>query len=212
VDNDGAGDACDACPEDPLNDSDGDGRCANVDNCPAISNAGQQDADRDNIGDACDPFPNDPGNGVDSDGDGVIDLFDDCPGVPNPTQADFDHDAVGDSCDNCDLFANANQADSDNDGLGDACEFKWGDVAPAAGPNGSVDVGDAVRVLRFSVGLDNPTAEDLKRGNVAPLTTIVSGPPDLAEPTLADPRRIDVGDAVVILRASVGLVSFTQPH
>jgi len=39
------------------NDSDGDGIPDAVDNCPAVSNSGQEDADGDGIGDACDPTP-----------------------------------------------------------------------------------------------------------------------------------------------------------
>ena len=39
-------------------DSDGDGLCDNADNCPNVSNPGQQDADGDGKGDACDPCNN----------------------------------------------------------------------------------------------------------------------------------------------------------
>jgi thrombospondin type 3 repeat protein len=39
-----------ACPE----DTDGDGVCDALDNCPTIANAGQSDIDGDGIGDACD--------------------------------------------------------------------------------------------------------------------------------------------------------------
>jgi hypothetical protein len=53
-DGDGVGDACDACPLDPLNDVDGDGVCGNVDNCPTVANGDQADGDGDGEGDACD--------------------------------------------------------------------------------------------------------------------------------------------------------------
>jgi hypothetical protein len=48
-------------PEDPCGsfggDSDGDGVCNDVDNCPDVANADQSDTDRDGMGDACDPAP-----------------------------------------------------------------------------------------------------------------------------------------------------------
>jgi hypothetical protein len=47
------GNTCDACPNDPANDADGDLVCGNVDNCPTVVNPGQQDSNGDNIGDAC---------------------------------------------------------------------------------------------------------------------------------------------------------------
>src|SRR5262245_192229 len=39
-----------ACPE----DTDGDGVCDAIDNCPAVANANQADLDGDLLGDACD--------------------------------------------------------------------------------------------------------------------------------------------------------------
>ncbi|NIV26176.1 MAG: hypothetical protein GWN45_02075, partial [Gammaproteobacteria bacterium] len=36
---DGAGDVCDPCPLDAVNDIDGDGVCGDVDNCPELPNA-----------------------------------------------------------------------------------------------------------------------------------------------------------------------------
>ena len=60
ADADGLGDICDACPNDPLNDADRDGVCANVDNCPLNPNADQADADADGLGDVCDLCPTGP--------------------------------------------------------------------------------------------------------------------------------------------------------
>lgn len=39
-----------------------------MDNCPAVSNADQHDADGDSIGDNCDACPQDPVNDADADG------------------------------------------------------------------------------------------------------------------------------------------------
>ncbi|MFC1921128.1 thioredoxin domain-containing protein [Chloroflexota bacterium] len=67
-DADGAGDACDLCPDDPLKtdpgscgcgvvdtDSDGDTVADCVDNCPDIANFDQADGDGDGLGNVCDP-------------------------------------------------------------------------------------------------------------------------------------------------------------
>ncbi|MCB9613058.1 MAG: thrombospondin type 3 repeat-containing protein [Sandaracinus sp.] len=50
---DGRGDACDPCAFDPDDDVDGDGLCADVDNCPEVANPDQADANGDGRGDAC---------------------------------------------------------------------------------------------------------------------------------------------------------------
>ena len=56
ADNDSAGDACDAFPNDSSEslDSDGDSIGDNADNCPVVANADQLDTDNDQQGDACD--------------------------------------------------------------------------------------------------------------------------------------------------------------
>jgi hypothetical protein len=101
-------------------DSDGDGygdpghpenQCPD-DNCPAVYNPDQEDADDDGTGDLCDTC-------TDTDGDGYGDpgfptntcATDNCPDLYNPNQEDADADGIGDSCDNC--------TDTDGDGYGD---------------------------------------------------------------------------------------------
>ena len=139
-DGDGVGQACDPCPDDPLNDADADGFCGNVDNCPSTPNPGQTNADGDALGDACDPCPLDALN--DADGDGLCADADNCPGVANPDQANADGDGLGDACDlcpldalndvdgdgfcanadNCPSNANSGQEDTDADGIGNPCD------------------------------------------------------------------------------------------
>lgn len=76
-------------------------------------------------------------------------------------------------------------------------------VVPGVVPDGcllggTVTVRDALRALQIGVGLIEPTAGDMAHGDVAP---IVNGKPQ-------PDGKIDVGDAVIILRKSVGLVSW----
>ncbi|MCP4647824.1 MAG: hypothetical protein GY852_08875 [bacterium] len=96
-DEDGLGDECDECPQDPDNDADGDRVCGNGDNCPEIKNRDQIDSDSDGVGDECDPCPNDPEDDIDE--DGVCGDEDNCPETPNPKQEDHDLDGKGDECD-----------------------------------------------------------------------------------------------------------------
>ena len=81
-------------------DTDGDGVEDVLDNCPTVSNPGQEDADADGVGDVCDNAPTDfnPGQ-EDADGDGVGDVADNCVDVPNPGQEDADGNGIGDACD-----------------------------------------------------------------------------------------------------------------
>jgi hypothetical protein len=81
-------------------DTDEDGVCDDLDNCPEIHNPDQADSDGDNVGDVCD----------------------NCPDIANPGQLDFDGDGIGNSCDNCLNVSNPDQADSDGDNVGDVCD------------------------------------------------------------------------------------------
>jgi len=124
---DGLGNLCDICPNDAANDADGDGFCADMDNCPAIFNNPQTDNDNDAVGNACDNCDLTPNGGQeDFDGDGEGDVcdtctdtdmdgagnpgfpfntcpLDNCPVTPNPGQVDTDMDGDGDDCDTCPL-------------------------------------------------------------------------------------------------------------
>jgi thrombospondin type 3 repeat protein len=93
---------------------DGDGDCANVDNCPTVANSDQADGDGDGKGDACD----------------------NCPGAFNSDQADGDGDGKADACDNCPTTFNADQADGDGNGTGDVCE-----TPPPPPPTGNAGCG-----------------------------------------------------------------------
>lgn len=152
-----------------------------------------------------------PGTAGDLDGDGVANATDKCARVPDAGQANGDGDPLGDACDNCVLFANASQADADFDGLGDACNFLFGDGSPRGALDGIVDVADAVLSLRASVGLEVLTPAELDALNVSP-ASIVTGVPDVATPTGASPRVVDVSDTVLILRTAVGLARLAPPY
>ena len=65
-------------------DTDGDGVCGDVDNCPLVYNPDQADSDVEEYGD---PDP-----------DGIGDACDNCPAVYNPGQEDGDEDGLGDAC------------------------------------------------------------------------------------------------------------------
>ncbi len=115
----GGGDACDACPDLPLQEP-------VVGGAPPVTND-HSDPDDDRWGNACDNCPNTPNpDQLDSDGDGAGDACDNCPSQVNPDGGDSDDDGIGDTCDSCPDIQNSFQDDGDGDGVGDAC-----DVCPA---------------------------------------------------------------------------------
>lgn len=125
----------------PLEDADGDGVTAVIDNCDAEYNPLQKNQDSDEFGDVCDG---------DVDGDSKTNLPrqnqpepDNCIFVSNRSQDDLDGDGLGDACDtdldgdgwhhpvpwndlledNCPGAGNPLQWDFDSDGDGDACDW-----------------------------------------------------------------------------------------
>ena len=65
-------------------DTDGDGICTGIDNCPDNNNASQSDSDSDGVGNICD----------------------NCVQVYNPDQLDSDNDGIGDACDEISISEN----------------------------------------------------------------------------------------------------------
>ncbi len=143
-------------------DSDGDGITDPLDNCPTISNPGQEDWNNDGVGDVCQDF----------DGDGVGDDTDNCPGVANAGQEDGDSDGIGDACDNdrdgdgvadvgdnCPDTPNAGQSDIDGDGLGDVCDDDMdGDNWPnTAEVSLTTDAGSKCGINAFPPDFDDDT-------------------------------------------------------
>ncbi len=141
TDGDGIGDQCDPCTDTNGDsicefdaqcvDTDLDGICLAVDNCPLDPNADQADDDNDGQGNACDTCQ-------DPDADGVCTEADNCPLLPNHDQLDADGDGRGDVCDlwidldgdnvadeadNCPATHNPFQEDEDGDGIGDLCDL-----------------------------------------------------------------------------------------
>jgi formylglycine-generating enzyme required for sulfatase activity len=172
-DADGLGDACDACPQDPYNDEDGDGVCGDLDNCPALANTDQNDADGDRYGDVCDYCPGKASSyNSDSDGDKIGDACDNCPGKANLDQSDGDGDNVGDVCDNCPSTANNDQADGDGDKAGDVCD----NCPSAANPDQKNTDGDTLGDVCDACPLDglNDVDKDTICGNIDNCPTVAN--------------------------------------
>ena len=69
----------------------------------------------------------------------------------------------------------------------------------ANNPDGKVNAGDALLVLRFALGLEMPSHKDAGYGDVAPYDFQGNPDPD---------GVINVADALVILRKALGFISF----
>ena len=130
ADGDGQPNACDPCPADAPDDSDGDGVCDTDDVCPGSDDA--IDTDGDSVADGCDPCPLDAPD--DSDGDGVCDTDDRCEGLDDALDCDIpdsDGDSIPDDVDPAPL-------DNGADGQPVAPDTPYGFGCASAGPAGGL--------------------------------------------------------------------------
>ncbi|MEM7247282.1 MAG: LamG-like jellyroll fold domain-containing protein [Acidobacteriota bacterium] len=166
--------------------------------------------------------------GLDSDGDGLLDSFEIAAGL-DPFTNDSESDTDGDGLTNAfeaGIGTDPGRSDSDGGGEPDGRELRHGrdplladdDVALppdtmlgdfSSPPDGRVTVGDVVAGLRLSVGLEEPTPEQLLLGDLAPSVVV----DDTVVPALhyrVGDTRLDIGDVVLMLRMAVGLIEVVE--
>jgi subtilisin len=139
-------------------DSDGDGVCNDIDNCPLVGNPGQLDSDADLAGDACDD---------DDDDDGLSDGDEQLIGT-DPLLADTDADGLNDFAEFNVYFTDPLLVDTDGDSISDGDEVNLygidptasnkGDVAPRGASDNLIGVGDLVVMTRLVTGAITPDA------------------------------------------------------
>ncbi len=180
-DNDGFGDACDGCPDDPKKtepgicsceaseiDSDNDGTPDCNDGCPEDSNKTEpglcgcgltdDDGDSDGIPDCSDNCQVDQNaNQADSDNDDIGDICDTC---PKDTNNDADRDGVCGNIDNCPTSFNSDQTDADGDGAGDACDMCPNSETGDSDADGVCDDSDQCPDFNDSVDTDSDSIVD----------------------------------------------------
>lgn len=145
----------------------------------------------------------------DTDGDGLKDVAEINVHGSNPTITDSDLDGLSDGAEVNTYGSDPTQADTDGDGFSDGAEVAAGtdpldpDSKPAvvAGDlsgDGVVDVADLALAERILLGQVSPTADQLARGDVAPLINGLSQPDGV----------FDTGDFLLIQRKALGAVNF----
>jgi hypothetical protein len=141
-------------------DSDGDGVADAADNCRQDPNPDQTDTDADGTGDACDS---------DIDGDGLNNTAELALGT-DPVNIDTDADGLADGAE-VNLYAtDPLKPDSDGDYLTDGEEVNvygsdphhddTGDLAPRGDPDGTLDPGDLVMLMRLVLEQVTPDARE----------------------------------------------------
>jgi len=145
------------------------------DNCPLVSNPSQLDTDGDGDGDACDD---------DDDDDGLTDAFEQ--GInTDPLLVDTDGDSLSDffevNYDNDPAYSpgsdlNPLSIDTDGDGLNDGIDpapldpdVADGDVAPLGSPDGNLNAGDLVVMMRLVTGELEPGPIEQLHGDMYPI-------------------------------------------